>query len=152
MITRKQSGFTIVEIMITLLIISIVAAIAFPSYQSYVQRAEIGQAEVDLQDIALLVTRFQIASGAYPDALADVGWTKVDPWGNDYRYLKIMGAAASVRGQTRKDRNLVPINADFDLYSVGPDGASLPPLTAAKSRDDIIRADNGAFYGLAEDY
>jgi general secretion pathway protein G len=49
----------------------------------------------------------------------------------------------------RKDRFLVPINSRFDLYSMGRDRASVPPLTAKVSQDDIIRADDGAFVGLA---
>ena len=52
----------------------------------------------------------------------------------------------------RKDKNLVPINTDFDLYSLGKDGLSAGPLTAKDSRDDIVRANNGAFIGRAEDY
>ena len=55
-------------------------------------------------------------------------------------------------GQLRKDKNLVPINTDYDLYSKGPDGKSVTPLTANSSRDDIIRANNGAYVGEAEDY
>jgi general secretion pathway protein G len=46
----------------------------------------------------------------------------------------------------------VPINSDFDLYSVGKDGQSQDPLTAPVSRDDIVRANNGRFVGLASTY
>jgi general secretion pathway protein G len=46
----------------------------------------------------------------------------------------------------------VPINSDFDLYSVGRDGQSAPALTAKVSQDDIVRANNGGFVGLASDY
>lgn len=35
-------------------------------------------------------------------------------------------------GGARKDRFLVPINSDFDLYSMGKDGQSVGPLTARK--------------------
>ena len=59
---------------------------------------------------------------------------------------------AAVVGQTRKDKNLVPLNSDFDLYSMGPDGASQPPLAAPVSHDDIIRASDGAYVGSAEGY
>ena len=55
-------------------------------------------------------------------------------------------------GQARKDHFLVPLNSDYDLYSKGPDGKSSPPLTAEASRDDIIRANDGAYFGLASDY
>jgi general secretion pathway protein G len=44
------------------------------------------------------------------------------------------------------------LNSDYDLYSMGEDGESVPPLTAKQSRDDIIRANNGGFIGLAADY
>jgi general secretion pathway protein G len=47
---------------------------------------------------------------------------------------------------------VVPINTDYDLYSMGKDGKSQPPLTAKDSRDDIIRANDGAYIGPAEGY
>jgi len=47
---------------------------------------------------------------------------------------------------------LVPPNTDYGLYGMGEDGLSRPPLTAKRSRDDIVRADNGRFIGLATDY
>ncbi|MDH4073829.1 MAG: prepilin-type cleavage/methylation domain-containing protein, partial [Gammaproteobacteria bacterium] len=52
----------------------------------------------------------------------------------------------------RKDGSLNPLNTDFDLYSAGADGESAGPLSATKSRDDIVRANNGAFIGLGENY
>ena len=47
---------------------------------------------------------------------------------------------------------MVPINTDYDLYSMGKDGQSAPALTAQKSRDDIIRANDGAYIGPAAGY
>ena len=61
-------------------------------------------------------------------------------------------SGARARGSARKNKNLVPINSDFDLYSIGKDGASVAPLLAAKSRDDVIRANDGRFHGLASNY
>ncbi len=46
----------------------------------------------------------------------------------------------------------MPINSDFDLYSMGPDGRSVSPLTSSLSRDDIVRANNGRFVGTAASY
>ena len=67
------------------------------------------------------------------------------------QYLNI-AAAGPGNGAVRKDGKLNPLNSDFDLYSVGADGESMGPLSAVKSRDDIVRANNGAFIGLGEDY
>ncbi|RKZ94457.1 MAG: prepilin-type cleavage/methylation domain-containing protein, partial [Gammaproteobacteria bacterium] len=75
---------------------------------------------------------------------------QTDPWGNLYQFLNMSTVVGN--GQKRKDKNLVPLNTDYDLYSSGPDGQSVGPLTAAKSRDDIIRANNGGYVGKAEDY
>jgi general secretion pathway protein G len=47
---------------------------------------------------------------------------------------------------------MVPINTDYDLYSMGKDEASTAPLTARASLDDIVRANNGGFIGLAHKY
>ncbi len=57
-----------------------------------------------------------------------------------------------VQGLMRRDRNLVPLNSRFDLYSMGKDGESRPPITAQVSWDDIIRANDGSFVGLASNY
>ena len=51
-----------------------------------------------------------------------------------------------------KDKSLHPLNSDYDLYSMGKDGASTGPLTAKASRDDVVRANDGRFIGLAKDY
>jgi general secretion pathway protein G len=79
-----------------------------------------------------------------------MGYAPIDPWGHPYQYLSFSGLKG--KGEMRKDKNLVPINSDYDLYSMGPDGESQTPLTAKASRDDIIRANNGGYVGIAENY
>jgi general secretion pathway protein G len=61
-------------------------------------------------------------------------------------------AADASRSQLRKDGERVPLNTDFDLYSLGPDGLSSLALPAAPSRDDVVRAANGAYIGVASNY
>jgi general secretion pathway protein G len=57
-----------------------------------------------------------------------------------------------VLGKMRRDHFLVPVNTDFDLYSLGKDGLSQSPFTAAASQDDIVRANNGLYVGLVSEY
>jgi general secretion pathway protein G len=137
--------------MIVVVVVGLLAAIAVPSYQSFVDRARTTAAISELGQIQLVIARFRTNNGQLPATLAAVGMDgRRDPWGNPYRYLNIEAGANP--GAVRKDRNLVPINSDYDLYSMGKDGLSTPPLTAGGSRDDIVRANNGAYFGLAEDY
>lgn len=62
------------------------------------------------------------------------------------------GEEGSVMASVRKDRFLVPINSDYDLYSVGADDKTRPQLQDRVSRDDIIRASNGAYFGRAANF
>ena len=55
-------------------------------------------------------------------------------------------------GGARKDKFLVPLNSLYDLYSMGKDGESVPPLTAAQSWYDVIMANDGGFVGLAKNF
>ena len=66
---------------------------------------------------------------------------QTDPWGNPYQFLNF--STVNDNGAKRKDKNLVPLNTDYDLYSTGTDGRSVSPLTAGHSRDEIVRANNG---------
>jgi len=52
----------------------------------------------------------------------------------------------------RKDHFQVPVNTDFDLYSMGKDGRSRAPFTAKASRDDIVRVNDGKYIGLASNF
>jgi general secretion pathway protein G len=59
---------------------------------------------------------------------------------------------SSAQTKARKDYSLVPLNTDYDLYSRGKDGQSAPPLPATVSQDDVLRANNGGFIGLASTF
>ena len=147
-----QSGMTLLELVLVLTLIGVLATIAVQASWSYLERARRADAIADIQSLQTIVLQYYTDAGRYPDSLAEVPWNDRDPWGNPYRYLKIEGAPGSVIGQARKDRFLVPINSTYDLYSMGPDGDSKPPLNAQKSHDDILRANDGQFIGVAEDY
>jgi general secretion pathway protein G len=142
---------TLLELMFVVIVCAVLAAIATGTYQRYVARVRVQTAITDIGQMQLVINKYRLDNDALPPTLADCGLGgKLDPWGNPYQYLDFTGIKGN--GKVRKDHNLVPINSDYDLYSMGPDGASASPLTAKASRDDIVRANDGAFIGKAEDY
>ena len=146
---RRSQGMTLLELIVAMTAALILASIAIPAYNGYVTRARVSLAIGEIGTISLQLYRWQLSTRSFPATLAEAGIAANDPWGRPYQYLRVEGAS---RGDLRKDRNLVPINTDFDLYSVGPDGRTAPPLTAAFSQDDVVRANNGSFVGLGKDY
>ena len=150
---RKRSvrGFTLVEILVAMAIVSTLAGIAIPAYFDSIERARIGMAIAAIQSLEKDIMLFQVNNGPLPESLDEIGrGALLDPWGNPYRYLNI--ATAVGKGAMRKDRFLVPLNSDFDLYSAGRDGRTKPPLAAKDSQDDVIRANDGLYVGLAADF
>lgn len=149
-INSHSCGFTIIELMIVLAIVGLLTMVALPAYQDYSKRVDINTAATDIGVISLNITDYKLDNGTLPASLAAIGMDGLnDPWGNPYQYVN---HDTSPPGKRRKDKNLVPINNDYDLYSMGEDGLSVAPLTAKHSRDDIVRANNGKYVGLAEDY
>ncbi len=129
----------------------LLSTIAYPSYLGYVDRVNNEIAVAELKEIEAAFERFYTVHNSYPPDLAAVGLNNMeDPWGNTYIYLRF--DAGTKIGKKRKDKSLVPVNTDYDLYSMGKDGQTTRPFTAKKARDDIVRANNGGYYGLAVDY
>ena len=144
-----QRGVTLLELMAVLAAVVVLGALAIPGYNNYIERARRGRATGDIGTISLQLYRWQLNTGSFPATLAAAGIALDDPWGQPYEYTRV---EVTNHSQLRKDHNLHPINTDFDLYSIGPDGATSKPLTAQPSLDDIIRANDGAYIGVAANY
>ena len=148
-------GFSLLEMLIVVGIILTIAAIAIPNYLSAMERARFVRGIADMKTISREIEGYVLQNNYVPPDLAAVGMDgRVDPWGNPFEYLPLSGPNEpnNSTGKSRKDHSLVPINSDYDLYSMGPDGNSTSPLTAQISRDDIVRGSNGLFFGVAADY
>jgi general secretion pathway protein G len=147
----RAAGFSVPELLLAVAVVAVLALVAAPSYSKYIDRTRVAQAVLDIAAINSLISSYYRDHHDFPDTLAQIGMgSKLDPWGRPYVY-NVFRTHADI-GHARKDKNLVPINSDYDLYSIGKDHASVPPLLAAQSRDDVVRANDGAFVGLASTY
>lgn len=147
----EETGFTLVELMVVIAMLGILSGIGTMNYVDYLEKARILKAVAEIEILEKEIMAYQMEYGSLPQTLADMDRQDLlDPWGNPYEFLNF--DTVKGKGKMRKNRFLVPINKDYDLYSKGPDGRSVAPLTAAHSRDDIIRADDGEYVGPASDY
>jgi len=147
----RNIGFTLAELLMAIAVLGLIVAIAYPSYSRYVERVKIATAMSDIVNISAAVEVFRVINKRLPDSLAQLGGVPgLDPWENPYQYLSFAGLKG--KGKMRKDKSLVPVNSDYDLYSMGKDGRSTAPFTAQASRDDIVRANDGGYIGPVSGY
>ena len=64
---KKALGFTLIELMITVVVVAILAAIALPSYQNYIKRANIKAAQTDLVALSLVFENYYQRNLSYPN-------------------------------------------------------------------------------------
>jgi len=122
----RQSGFTLVEIMVVVMIIGILGALVVPKLLNRTGEARITGARVDISTMMQALKLYRLDNQRYPttdqglQALLEKpttgpaanGWKAggyieklpKDPWGNNYQYL-----APGVKGE-------------IDVYSLGADG------------------------------
>ncbi|HEY5491078.1 MAG TPA: prepilin-type N-terminal cleavage/methylation domain-containing protein [Gemmatimonadaceae bacterium] len=151
---RCRPSFTLVEVMAVITILGVLSSLSIGQSRKMVDRARVTRAIEEIHMMSLELSTLD----TLPSSLAGIRrGGMLDPWGRPYQYL-LFPPSITRNGRidppqgARKDRFLVPINSRFDLYSLGADGLSTPPLTAAKSRDDVIYANDGGYIGLASGY
>lgn len=126
LIVNNQKGFTLIEIMVVVVILSILAAFAVPRIMSRPDEARITKAQQDIRAIESALKLYRLDNFRYPttdqglQALVEKptsspepkNWKQggyldrlpQDPWGNDYYYLS--------PGE----------QGEIDIYTLGADG------------------------------
>jgi len=80
---RHTRGFTLVELLIALVIISILAAVAIPAYSSKVRQARQTDAQRNLMSLAQTEEIYRFQNGAYTNNIGDLtnlGWASDSAW------------------------------------------------------------------------
>ncbi len=120
---RKQSGFTLIEVMVVVVILGILAAVVVPKIMDNPDKARVTKARQDIRAIESALNLYKLDNFTYPttdmglEALVQAppeakNWKQggymanipKDPWGNDYLYL-----SPGVQGE-------------IDIFTYGADG------------------------------
>lgn len=89
---QRNSGFTLVELMVVVAIIGILAGVAVPQYQIYVVRSQITEAISQLGFLKTAVSEYIQTTGDFPSTLTEAG----APDGVVHMsYIQGLGAVAS---------------------------------------------------------
>jgi len=72
---RASAGFTLIELMITVAIIGILAAVAYPSYTSYIRKGKRATAQSALMDLASKEQTYLLDRRAYSTVQGDISFT-----------------------------------------------------------------------------
>ncbi len=146
---RNRPAFTIIELISVMVIIGLLSGIVVPKLSQSIDNARVTRAIGDLRSISQELAPLD----SVPATLAEMGrGSMLDPWGRPYVFYKFPPfVPPATPPSAREDRFAVPINARYDIYSLGPDGQTAASLTAAASRDDVVFSSEG-FIGLAIKY
>jgi general secretion pathway protein G len=136
--------------MLCIAILVILMTISLKIIKNIETKARNLRAIVEIKKIQTAIEMYIDDNGTLPADLSDLNEGALkDPWGTPYKYINF---DLINKGKWRKDRFLHPLNTSYDLWSNGKDRESASPLTAAISFDDIIRANDGEYVGLAAEY
>ena len=96
----RAKGFTLIELMITVVIASILMSIAFPLYQHQIRESRRTDARSALLDLASREERYYAMNSVYTSTASNLGytgWGSGNPIGSGYYYLvqPVVGAATS---------------------------------------------------------
>jgi type IV pilus assembly protein PilE len=122
---RRQSGFTLIELMITVAVVAVLAAIAIPSYADYVTRSRRNDVRISLAQSAQWLERFRAENrGTYTNAALQPG-TEVSPLSGNAMYdiTVAVGGGGATYQLTATPRAGSPMAGDLcGIYTLGSDG------------------------------
>lgn len=144
-------GYSLIELFVVIALLSMLIVVGIPLYTAYIDKARITRAEEDISKLQKEIQMYKLRKKVLPPKLSDIRDADLmDPYGRPYRYHNFTNPEG--KEMRRKDRFLVPLNAEFDIYSMGRDGQSEPCIADPKSHDDIVRANDGQYIGPASEF
>ncbi len=86
---RHMRGITLIELMIVVVVVSILAAVAFPNYQEFTARAKRTEARSALLRLALNQERFYLNNNTFTQDLTLLGFSTTPTWDTETGYYRV---------------------------------------------------------------
>lgn len=80
---HRMRGITLLELMIVVVVVSILAAVAYPNYREFTARAKRNEAKAALLRIATNQERFYLQNNTYTTDMTDLGFPVADNYITD---------------------------------------------------------------------
>ena len=131
---NQYKGFTLIELMVTLAVFAILAAIAYPSYMNQIRKTRRADAQSLLMDAAQREMRYYTANNTYTADMTQLGYTAASnvPTEHGYYQVSVLSPAAA-QGVTG---NACPIASCFVVQAV-PQGDQTKDGCGNLSTDNI---------------
>ena len=97
---RRMQGITLIELMIVVVIVSILAAVAYPNYQEFTARAKRNEARAALLRLATNQERFYLNNNTFTQDLTALGFATTPTWISETGYYTIQVTAANASNFT----------------------------------------------------
>ena len=157
--TQRSQGFTMVELIVVIGVLAVLTIIGIGVYSHFIDKAKNTRAIAEIRGLEKEILEFWHTNDRLPDTLGELDRSTIlDPWKTPYQYINFDTSPDSEEkrrtlGNKGKGKGKgEPLNSDYDLFSMGKDRTSAPVLTDDTSKDDIIRANDGHYTGLASEY
>ena len=121
---RKESGFTLIELMIVVAIVGILASVAMPQFRDYAARAKITEALVQLTNCRNIIQEVYLSGGSLP-GIGNWGCEAENPskfverittTDNGIVVLTVGGQIGDLR-LSQKDITMAPLNASNNVMT-----------------------------------
>ena len=118
---KLQTGFTLVELIIVVAIISILASIAIPAYNGYVETSKRSDAQASLMALAIAQEKYRATNPTYTTVIGDLnGVSSASESG--YYTLAVTAASGATFTATATPDGWTDSNGNCSPMSINQDG------------------------------